>query len=468
MEKMAVTYDDFERQARQSGLYDSFNAEDLALARKNPQTGVLILNAKQDYMNAPAGAAGDNMRALAHESIQSVRRKFGNYETSADGMTVTHLPSQNAPENTGDDHYRALLWAEKKRAAAQSPNNGEPFAQYEKTINAQREAAQKDAIGKTAALTGGYGSSSAVQAANSVASEYARVLAEKELELSQEAYDRKLSEAQLAASLGDYTKLNALGISTADYEARLAEERAQNKYAALLAQAEAAAKYGDTSQLAGLGIDVTKATMAEEYERKLNEAKLAAQYGDMSQLAELGIDVTKATAVEEYERRLSEAKLAAEYGDFSKLQALGIDTSAAQAVMQNQGTQTGGSVDTPKQDYEGLFTGALSDAYSAQAFINNNYKQYGFSSSTGLYDAFEEWRDGNDGDVSQAVADGYLRSISVPLSGVVTKKEFYEKHKTIDGRTYDTYSDYIDDYAESYIQTREKTAEKFSRLIPEL
>lgn len=330
---MAITYDDFERQARQSGLYDSFNAEDLALAKKNPQTGVLILNAKRDYMNAPAGAAGDNIRALAHESIQNVRRKLGNYETSADGMTVTYLPSQSQGNGSlspasasgnasGNDHYKALLWAEKKYGAAEPSNKGDAYAQYEKTINAQREAAQKDAIGKTAALTGGYGSSSAVQAANSVASEYARVLAEKELELSQEAYNRKLSEAQLAASLGDYTKLNALGINTAEYEDQLAKERAQNNYAALLAQAEAAAKYGDTSKLAALGIDTTKAAADTEYERKLNEAKLAAQYGD-----------------------------------FSKLQALGIDTSAVQAAMQNQAQVTPtGSVNTSLSGSEGALS----------------------------------------------------------------------------------------------------------------
>ncbi len=54
---------------------------------------------------------------------------------------------------------------------------------------------------------------------------------------------------------------------------------------------------------------------------------------------------------------------------------------------------TGGGDDrrqVGEQDYEGLYQAALASGYP-KAFIANNYKEYGFASSSGLYDGYGEW-----------------------------------------------------------------------------
>lgn len=43
------------------------------------------------------------------------------------------------------------------------------------------------------------------------------------------------------------------------------------------------------------------------------------------------------------------------------------------------------------QDYEGLYKAALASGQNIKAFIANNYKRFGFTSSTGLADGYEEW-----------------------------------------------------------------------------
>jgi len=89
--------------------------------------------------------------------------------------------------------------------------------------------------------------------------------------------------------------------------------------------------------------------------------------------------------------------------------------------------------------------------------IANNYKKYGFSSSNGLDDAFESWRD-----ISQDTADSYLESLSIPVSAVITKREFYDGGKKVKGESYASYADYIDAMVEIF----SKTVQKFQRIIP--
>lgn len=87
-----------------------------------------------------------------------------------------------------------------------------------------------------------------------------------------------------------------------------------------LSNAITAASYGDYSQLQELGINTDSA----QYDYALQNAVTAATYGDYSQLAALGVDVSNA----EYDYALQNAITAASYGDYSGLAALGIDTSS--------------------------------------------------------------------------------------------------------------------------------------------
>ena len=60
------TYEDFDKAAREAGLFDRFSAADLKLARSNPDAGMSILNYKKDYMNATT----DEARALANQGAE--------------------------------------------------------------------------------------------------------------------------------------------------------------------------------------------------------------------------------------------------------------------------------------------------------------------------------------------------------------------------------------------------------------
>ncbi len=62
------------------------------------------------------------------------------------------------------------------------------------------------------------------------------------------------------------------------------------------------------------------------------------------------------------------------------------------------GSKSSGGTSYPKSgtaggDYEGLFAAAKASGYP-KAFISNNFKNYGFSSSSGLFDGYQDWEVG--------------------------------------------------------------------------
>lgn len=91
----------------------------------------------------------------------------------------------------------------------------------------------------------------------------------------------------------------------------------------------------------------------------------------------------------------NKAALMAKYGDFSGYKALGYtdaEIALMEATYRNQNAEKygGGGGDDPavSQDYEGLFRAAYDAGDNAKSFIANNFGDYGFDKSTGLYDEF--------------------------------------------------------------------------------
>ena len=93
-----------------------------------------------------------------------------------------------------------------------------------------------------------------------------------------------------------------------------------------------------------------------------------------------------------------QAQTLAKYGDFSGYKALGYtDAQIAlmEAAYQMQNTKKtggggGGGTDAVSQDYNGLFRAAYDAGDNAKSFIANNFGDYGFDKSTGLYEEFTE------------------------------------------------------------------------------
>ena len=269
---MSITMKDIQQKIKDNGLVGKVHARDLAVGEKNPEVLNRIIDNKIGWMNAKSDAA----RGLYAEETKAIRASQG-YQLSDDGSRdVTNEILGGKATGTGAIHVGNPVL--RKTSGDSSANAA--FENYRATLEAAQKKAQEDALGKVAALTGGYGSSSAAMAATAAGADYSKLLADKELELAeterqraltaeQQDYQRRLEKAQLAASVGDYSLYEQMGIdmtklrekekSEAEAAAAAAAEASAQKerspYEQLLADAETAAKYGDTSQLRALGID---------------------------------------------------------------------------------------------------------------------------------------------------------------------------------------------------------------------
>lgn len=119
----------------------------------------------------------------------------------------------------------------------------------------------------------------------------------------------------------------------------------------------------------------------QQYANSLNQWQQEFDYGKQSDLANVG------WALLESGIPLSEEQMS----------AMGIDPGqASQILMQQQlesALKNNGSGTTPKTlDYDGLFKAAMESGHP-QSFIANNYKEYGFTSSTGLYNDYKSWEE---------------------------------------------------------------------------
>lgn len=290
---MGITMEEINKKINENGLSGKVHVRDMLVGLKDPETLNKIVDNKIGYKNAKTDAE----RGLYAAETKMLRAKQG-YQLSDDGsrdITEQVLHGSGKTSSSGMTTADVIQMVEAKRAARNAARAGNTaaadsagttnaaFERYRETLEAAQKKAQEDALGKVAALTGGYGSSSAAMAATAAGADYSKLLADKELELAeterqraltaeQQDYQRRLEKAQLAASVGDYSLYEQMGIdmtklrekekSEAEAAAAAAAEATAQKerstYEQLLADAETAAKYGDTSKLQALGIDTSQ------------------------------------------------------------------------------------------------------------------------------------------------------------------------------------------------------------------
>lgn len=116
---------------------------------------------------------------------------------------------------------------------------------------------------------------------------------------------------------------------------------------------------------------------------------------------------------DQYKKDLAAAELLAAAGDYSaygklfgwdqaKIDQMNNAWKMANTITSSSGggggggSSGGGGVSTPSasNDYEGLFKAARESGYP-ESFIANNYKNYGFDKSTGLFDDYNSWLEKN-------------------------------------------------------------------------
>ena len=342
---MSVTMQDIQKKIKDNGLEGKVHARDLVLGEKNPELLNRIVDSKIGWMNAKSDAE----RGLYAAEAKAIRASQG-YQLSDDGSRdVTN--DMLGGKATGAGALRIGNPASQRSSSGSSANSADAaFENYRATLEAAQKKAQEDALGKVSALTGGYGSSSAAMAATAAGTDYSKLLADKELELAeterqraltaeQQDYQRKLEKAQLAASVGDYSLYEQMGIdmtalrekekSEAEAAAAAAAEAAAQEerttYEQLLSDAETAAKYGDTAKLRALGIDTS------QYDSKFTAGGTQKNIG--------GAGSSAKTVTADFQTDPSAALYAAGAETFNQAYALllsnGYSSTAATTIAQN-------------------------------------------------------------------------------------------------------------------------------------
>ena len=304
------------------------------------------------------------------------------------------------------------------------------YQQYADVYTREGDRAMQDTLGAVSNRTGGLASSYAASAANQANNYYMSQLSDKIPELQQLAYsmyqdegNRLMSAMDMAMALeqGDYTKFQGL----------LNQWNTDRSFAYQLSQDQAANdRYNQ---------EWAHQLQQDQYGNNLDMAQLLASVGDYSGYANLwGLsDAQTQALIDQYAKQQSltdkEAAMAladwkAQYGDFSGLKDLGVDTGYLDANQRyelagltapaySSGSSGGSSRSSSGsgsggQDYDALFEAAM-DSGRAKSFIANNYKSFGFTSSSGLYDDYLDWANTiTDPSQLSARAMGIAQSIS--------------------------------------------------------
>lgn len=261
---VSYTYDDFLKAYNQSGI--GFSDADMKLAQKNPNAGMGLIDAKVRWNQAKTAAE----RAKYNQQAESIRSLYGGYLGGDDGFGYTPVDSPNdytAPE---------------KPTFSYNLESDPVWQAYKKQYTREGQRATQDALGITAASTGGIPSSYATAAATQAGDYYAAQMTDKVPELYQQAYNRYLNE------LSQWNADRSFGYG--QYIDELNTQIANRQEA--LQNALYGAQIGDYSKLEDLGFDISN--IPENYDRIYNLALLAGQYGDYDKLKDLlGITANK-------------------------------------------------------------------------------------------------------------------------------------------------------------------------------
>lgn len=403
-----------------------------------------------------AAEAGKTSWDDAHSFVENIRKQYGYsgdadgskyipYETGRDtgrggGFSYASAPSYTSRyQDQIDELTQAIL---NREAFEYDPEKDPTYQQYKESYTRSGQRAMQDTLGQVSARTGGLASSYAGSAAQQTYDGYMAALADKIPELRQLAYSMYMDE-------GDTQRANLemlMALEQGDYA----------KYADLLAQY-------NTDREFDYGVhrdDIADSRYDQEWNYQVGRDQIADQrYEDETAYNREQDEWEKLnyTSERDYERALQKAQTMAAAGDFSGYKALGYtdaeianlksayDKAQAAALLSQRSSSSGGSGgsrgssgnsgNSGAQDYDGLFEAAQASGH-AKSFIANNYKKYGFSSSSGLYDDYEAWAEnsgggGNDGQDYTVVnrhgydEDGTLGWIHIPGHGRFSVQEVY-------------------------------------------
>lgn len=345
-------------------MADNFKHKNTDLTLINDSGDLDLIRQYTEAYNK-AYAEGDKAgQQAAHDAAEKIRAKY-DYSGGVDGSEYIKLGTGASPakadtswlDKLGDSNYNydqsgqisAKLDALLNRTPFSYDAASDPlYQQYRKQYTREADRSAEDVLGKTAVMTGGMPSTAAVAASQQASDYQMSQMTDKIPELQQLAYS--MYQDKLS---GDRADLNTLiGLEDNNYNRWLADRN----YLYQLARDQV----GDQQTADALAYQKQQDKLNYNYQKE-RDAIEDARYNA------------------EWQYKLQQAAL-----------------QAAQRA--SGGTRRSTNVTAPpsEADYNGLFAAAQESGYP-KSFISNNYKKYGFSSSSSLYDDYESWLEGQGG-----------------------------------------------------------------------
>nr|DAV52655.1 MAG TPA: hypothetical protein [Caudoviricetes sp.] len=341
-------------------MADNFKHKNTDLTLINDSGDLDLIRQYTEAYNK-AYAEGDKAgQQAAHDAAEKIRAKY-DYSGGVDGSEYIKLGTGASPakadtswlDKLGDSNYNydqsgqisAKLDALLNRTPFSYDAASDPlYQQYRKQYTREADRSAEDVLGKAAVMTGGMPSTAAVAASQQASDYQMSQMTDKIPELQQLAYS--MYQDGLNADRADLNTL--IGLEDNNYNRWLADRN----YLYQLARDQV----GDQQAADALAYQKQQDKLNYNYQKE-RDAIEDARYNA------------------EWQYKLQQA--------------------AQQAARRNtrvSTTPTGGG----EADYDGLFAAAQASGYP-KSFISNNYKKYGFSSSSSLYDDYESWLEGQGG-----------------------------------------------------------------------
>ena len=341
-------------------MADNFKHKNTDLTLINDSGDLDLIRQYTEAYNK-AYAEGDKAgQQAAHDAAEKIRAKY-DYSGGVDGSKYIKLGTGASPakadtswlDKLGDSNYNydqsgqisAKLDALLNRTPFSYDAASDPlYQQYRKQYTREADRSAEDVLGKAAVMTGGMPSTAAVAASQQASDYQMSQMTDKIPELQQLAYS--MYQDGLNADRADLNTL--IGLEDNNYNRWLADRN----YLYQLARDQV----GDQQTADALAYQKQQDKLNYDYQKE-RDAIEDARYNA------------------EWQYKLQQA--------------------AQQAARRNtrvSTTPTGGG----EADYDGLFAAAQASGYP-KSFISNNYKKYGFSSSSSLYDDYESWLEGQGG-----------------------------------------------------------------------
>lgn len=341
-------------------MADNFKHKNTDLTLINDSGDLDLIRQYTEAYNK-AYAEGDKAgQQAAHDAAEKIRAKY-DYSGGVDGSEYIKLGTGASPakadtswlDKLGDSNYNydqsgqisAKLDALLNRTPFSYDAASDPlYQQYRKQYTREADRSAEDVLGKAAVMTGGMPSTAAVAASQQASDYQMSQMTDKIPELQQLAYS--MYQDGLNADRADLNTL--IGLENNNYNRWLADRN----YLYQLARDQV----GDQQTADALAYQKQQDKLNYDYQKE-RDAIEDARYNA------------------EWQYKLQQA--------------------AQQAARRNtrvSTTPTGGG----EADYDGLFAAAQASGYP-KSFISNNYKKYGFSSSSSLYDDYESWLEGQGG-----------------------------------------------------------------------